>query len=522
MSLPTPRSLLALLGLAACSGGGVQLGPDSPTDSEPPVDSEPAPAAACSPEVDRSTVIAEEGDTITLAVRCAEGGDPAQLTALGVPAGATFTGGTLRWETGLGDGGVYDLLFTGLAADGVPPSARVQLQVADAWDHPGNLPVDPDTYTWEHGLPVLHIDSGGSIGHDYVGATLTFLGERYDGDIESRGAASSYYPKVGYQIRVPDDHQLDLDAWGMGNKRRLVLLTTFDDNTYIRQALCYALWAEMAEHAGDVEDRLIPRFFFIVLYLDGEYHGLYLAIDRVDDEFVGQLGFDRESPVYKAYNHDANFYSTNASGAKKATWHDGYELKEGEDWLPLNELVRFAATTTDEEFVAQAADYLHEEQFIDWYLFVRFAAAGDSGGKNSYLVQDPATGLFRYAPWDFNQSWGQDWRTLRVGADNDDDFRWTNGIFAHYQDAAPERLEARWSELLASGPFGEAWLQDTVDELVAQTELAARRDWSKWADPYRSYGGWSWRTDFLDYDGELEYLRGWVAERVDWAEEVGP
>lgn len=520
----------SLLPLLACSKGSVSLDDSQPSqqddspatqDSEANDDSE-ATANSCTPTVSDNLIFAEEGDTVSFTVRCEGGEDPSVIEVLGLPSGASFQDGQFTWATGLADGGVYSLLFSAPGQGGPPRTAPAELQVADAWDASGNKKVAPALYTFEYGLPVLHIDAAGSIGSDYVSAEFTFQGQSHSGDIQLRGAASSYYPKVGYQIRLPDTDQLDLDEWGMGNKRRLVLLTTFDDNSYVRQALCYAAWAEMAKHAGDEDNRITPRTFFIVLFLEGEYHGLYLAIDRVDDEFLEQLGFDRSSSVYKAYNHDANFYSTNASGGNKSTWHDGYELKEGDSWTALNELVKFSATSSDQDFVDQAADWIEEDQFIDWYLFVRFASAGDSGGKNSYIVQDPSSGQFRYAPWDFNQSWGQDWRTLRLDSNIDEDFRWTNGIFAHYQDAAADRLQARWDELLATGPFREEWLRDQVDTMTAQIEPSARRDWDKWEDQYRSYGGWYWRTDFQDYDGELDYVYTWIEERPLWAALAGP
>jgi hypothetical protein len=59
------------------------------------------------------------------------------------------------------------------------------------------------------------------------------------------------------------------------------------------------------------------------------------------------------------------------------------------------------------------------EEFADWLLLVGWAIADDSAGKNVYLYHggepDGALGLlFRYVPWDFNDSFGQSWQTNRV------------------------------------------------------------------------------------------------------------
>ena len=69
----------------------------------------------------------------------------------------------------------------------------------------------------------------------------------------------------------------------------LILTSTFDDTSYVRQKLVYDLWRAMAE-SQDVQ-RLTPATFFAIMYLNGAYHGLYLACDRVDDEFIRHHDF---------------------------------------------------------------------------------------------------------------------------------------------------------------------------------------------------------------------------------------
>ena len=153
---------------------------------------------------------------------------------------------------------------------------------------------------------------------------------------------------------------------------------------------------------------------------------------------------------------------------------------------------------------------------MDWYLLVAFSAAQDSAGKNAYLYDDPAAREFRYVPWDFNHSWGQDWTTARVPVTVFDDYRWNNGIFVHFHDSPPlsEAMWAQW-ELAAApgGPFDPAALLARIDGYVAAIDPEARRDWARWQDEYRSYSLWSSRRDFTTYDEELAYVRDWITRR---------
>ena len=51
--------------------------------------------------------------------------------------------------------------------------------------------------------------------------------------------------------------------------------------------------------------------------------------------------------------------------------------------------------------------------------------------------------------------------------------------------------------------------------MIAEVTPSALRDQAKWAAAYQSYGGWSWRTDYTDFAGEVAYVRGWLIDR--WA-----
>ena len=61
--------------------------------------------------------------------------------------------------------------------------------------------------------------------------------------------------------------------------------------------------------------------------------------------------------------------------------------------------------------------------FADWFVFTSALRADDSAGKNSYLYHDPRPAApdprWRYVPWDFNASFGQDWRARPTAADRD-------------------------------------------------------------------------------------------------------
>lgn len=514
--LPAPDS-----GAGSADGGGADGGGASPSDGGGAgIDND-----ACDPLLELLDWTLTEGDTLAGTLRCQTQAPLGafDVQALTLPAGAALDAGTgaLSWATGLDDAGTYDIVVavSQAGAAGLPESASATLSVADDAGHPDNSGVDPLTYTREWGLPVIHVQVAGA-DYSYRPATIWWEGEEYQAEAKVRGASSYYYPKNSFALRFDSKHEIDLDDQGMGKRDHVLLVTPFDDNSYVRQKLAYDTWAAIADFWGD--SRLTPRSFFTVLYLNGEYWGLYTGLDRIDNEFIKQMGLDPEGNLYKAVNHEANFYLTGSSGGAKATLHDGYEKKEGadlSDFGDLDALVAFTGGSSDDDFHAAVDAWLPAEEFMDWFLFVHWTAADDSGGKNAYLYNDPTSTSFRYVPWDFNHSYGQNWYTARTSASTLNDFTWTNAIFKHFQQhpVDSEALWDRYRQMANGGPLDGAWQRAQIDGYYADINDSAQRDWDQWGDAYRSYSSWSgYRNsagDWTDFDGERAYLEAWLDDR---------
>ena len=522
MALSTPavtRSAWTLVALLACAPAEVsEETPDTEEDSA-------SPAARCEPVATIQGTDHTEEDTITIDLACSSDADPSLFTPSIYSAthnfGLTADGWTAVLETGTADAGPVEIVFMVSGSD-LPEPLGVDLWIADAWYALGNEPVDPQTYTREYGLPVLHVSGDEPLSDVYTTGAGWFDGSHYDLEIKWRGAASMGYPKHSFTLKFPDpdENHLDASEWGLSNKDHLVLITTFDDNSYVRQKLVYDMWTDMADFWS--AERLTPRTFFTVLYLDGRYHGLFLASDHVDNQFADQMGLNRLGNLYKSVNHDANFKRTNNAGNPKATLHDGYEKKEGPEdvWTDIEPLVAFAADSDSATFWDQAPDWIRVDEFMDWFLFVHYTASDDSAGKNAYLYNDVTNTEFRYAPWDFNHTLGQNWYTARIAPDVYNEFRGNNQIFAHLQDH-PQAADVLWDRFAQMrAPGGPLHLDSqlaSADAAFALADTSARKDWALWGADYRNYGwGGGARDDagdWTDYDGERAYLYQWLVDR---------
>jgi len=524
--------LLADTAVARVNDGGEQLTvtlSPTPGASNGPVaqvlgQADVSPRDNCVPVVNVPQPHVLESGIVSMSMACDTGEDPAKLglTVLTRDPGLTIAGTAVTRNNGPADAGTVDVLYVVADPDGdrVPETARSSVSVADDWRNPDNVPVDPTLYTSEYGLPVLHLQPAGTVSQSYSETDAWFDGVHYTGTIKIRGASSSNYPKKSYTLEF-EPIQIDLGE-PLGRKDHLVLIANFDDSAYTRHKLVFDTWATMAQTAAT--PRLTPRTQFVVVYLSGAYHGLYTAIDHIDDEFVRELGFNDTGGMFKSVNHDANFYYERASGQTKTNLANGWEKKEGapDDLSAIVDFTDFTAGSSHADFDADVDSWIDRDEFMDWFALVHWTASDDSAGKNAYLYEDPDTGLLRFVPWDFNQSFGQNWYTARVDSDTYNNFYQRNAVFWHLQDdpTTSAALEARFAGHRApGGALDPAVLQGKLDGYYGLIDSSGARDWDRWAGGYWGHFGWA-RSDSKGFIEERAYIEDWIAERAVYMDSV--
>lgn len=501
---------MVLLLLVSCHSGTVSLpGGHTGSTDDSAVDS----AADDSPTeigghfdcgVSGGPVYGVEDQALSVTVTCSSGLVPERVTVEAVPDGATWdtTSATLSWTPGLDQAGRYDLDVL-VEGEGGYDTGTVTVWVADAWDVEGNVAVDPLTYTEEYGLPVVHLTKPPATNPDSeVTTELIYRGHTYTIGLEYRGAASLYYPKNSYRMSFPADDEFDDDDLGIPNRRTMVLTSTFDDPTYIRQKLSFDTWDALRPERRQVATALV------VVYINGEYEGLDLLGDHIDKEWWEDQGWTEDGNLYKSVDHSASWYYDYATG---------WEKKDGEpadDFSDLTELLSWVVHSDDAEFRSGLDARIPVADIADWWVMCVGAYIDDSCGKNAYFYHDAATDdQFHHVPWDFNASFGQEWETSKVDPQTDWDFGGTNNLFYRsLQDT--DGLGLTLTDTLhdaLSGPMSATEQDARIDAYEAAIAPSVARDWARWGGSFQGYFGWTEGDDTPDV--ELAYLRSWIQKR---------
>ncbi|MFN7131964.1 MAG: CotH kinase family protein [Myxococcales bacterium] len=456
----------------------------------------------------------EEGEPLEVVVRCRTGRtlEAGAMQMQDLPDGAVFDSerATLRWTPRLDQAAVYTL---DVEVPELGERTTLRVGVADAFDARHNVPVaDFARYTEEFGLPVAHLRSGTLDSEEYRPATLVYRGKTIEVEAKLRGRTSLRYPKRSFTLKFPPNDRFHDAELGFARRKKVVLITNFNDNSSLRHRLGFDVWNAM-------DPAHLPiRTASVVLYWNGAYHGIYTLGDHVGKALLPLLGLGKDNDLFKARKGDGQFNPPIDGGAL----HPGYEKKSGSPahgqqgaYAELGALFEVVTGASDSRFASEFPALARLEDFFDWWIFATYVVGGDLVKKNHYLFHAPWE-PFRYVPWDLDGTFGQSFRTTRESPTSSSDFADRNALFERLlsHSGLKKQLARRYAELL-QGPLHEARVTRRLDELASEIAPAARRDERRWGALYRSSPEWPDRTSFNSFDDEIRYVRSWITKRFE-------
>ncbi len=368
-------------------------------------------------------------------------------------------------------------------------------------------------------VPVIYIDVDRDLWlvnrEEYVGAVVTIPDSgiiEVDAKIKGRGNASWLLPQKPYNIKFYSK----TDLFGMGEAKKWVLITLYYDKTLLRNYLTLNL-AKIVSSGPEMD------CMFVDVVINGEYNGLYLLTEKIEDgknrvdisKKNGDVLFEIEQP----YRHDNK--CDNCIQLKSGT-HLTFKDPDVED-LTADELSEKLSQMRD--FFDKADDairsknydkfseYIDVDSFISWYIVNEFVKNYDSQFVTSCYCYVKDGKLYMGPCWDYDTCMGnQDVATcLSAEGYHVSMAPWYHSLLKN--DTFFELLCKRWQKLSSQGVFDD--LLTFVDEQTAYLSSAAAAHFECWPDSLQVKdlrGGKSLFT----YEEEVEYLKNWIRQRVEW------
>lgn len=385
-----------------------------------------------------------------------------------------------------GLGLVAALLWGGCSPDVSPDTGQVSPGEASLAAEAGALPEPPAHFTYpplqttveQYALEIdpklLALFEKDDETPPQPATFITPDGQRLTVAMRLRGNSSRHWPKKSWRIELPKGAKFD-------GRRKLNLISEWRDSTMMLEKLGYDMLAAMGVPAS--------RARYVRLVINGQYQGVYVDLERVDNPFLENHGFaDTDASIWRCGGKNCEL---------KMSFDKGYQRnweKETNEKRPDDALYAFldAVNHTSEPRLVQV---LQERFELERHLrelavdaLISNATVEDS---RSYLVHDAVTGRFSYVPWDFNNT---DAKYIPFGKRKTADFKHPLFNFSLFdgrvEDEYRERAEdepRRWKPIfsnlntrIALNPELRArelaLVEQALNELFAPEVISARID----------------------------------------------
>lgn len=315
-----------------------------------------------------------------------------------------------------------------------------------------------------------------------------------------RGNFSRRFPKTSWSIRSEKALQIQ----DLPPSKRWILNASYIDKTFMRHRLCFELFAAMRPNENK---SLACRF--IELSLNGKEQGLYLLQQWPKAKYFGINTKDttsflfKEPPLFFEQLDSASFPEDNIYGQR-------FPDKSKRNCSPQMEALRqFLFATSDEIFRDSFAIVFDRANIIDWHLLLLLSNNSDGILKNFFLYKKNAYTGLRFAPWDYDHSFGRDGdnelNMMRQELDCNRSvlFRRLNS-WPRYR----QRLQERYQELRTRKIFSLEELFARIDAYTRELEKQIPRNQKIWPIDAKYY------FDANSFAEEVQLLKNFIQVRI--------
>jgi hypothetical protein len=366
--------------------------------------------------------------------------------------------------------------------------------------------------------------------------------------IEYRGSSSMMFPKknYGFETRTPAGADSALSLLGMPAESDWVLHGPYSDKALMRNFMAYNLARGMGQYA--------PRTRFCELFVDGQYNGLYMLIEKIkrdsnrvdiakldSADLIGDaltggyiVKIDRTNDGYQ----DGWFSPYRGTGtSEEGPFFAFHYPKRDEIQQKQKDYIRSKITTFETALhgsqyrdpIAGYRKYIDVNSFIDYFILVELSKNTDGYRLSTFLHKDrdDRDPLIHMGPvWDYDLAFGNadyleaydynGWN-YTVPADGwGTPFWWDKLVSDPY---FANRLNCRWMSL-RQGILSEDSLMNRIDAYAEEMADAVYRNFVQWP----IHGMYVWPNPYYGntYSEDINYMKDWISNRLIWMDAFIP
>lgn len=347
--------------------------------------------------------------------------------------------------------------------------------------------------------------------------------------IKYRGASSLRYDKKSFAVKLLDDNEKSLDASILGIREddSWILNAMAIDRIRMRDRLLFDVWNDFSgtPYDTDYENRNGTKGYFVEVFLNGEYHGLYCMTDKINRKLLGLKKIKEETNgdittrglllKCNAWGDAAILRGYNDEPMDTEEWNQ-WELQYPDDYpstdtyMPLARLIDLCNTSSD-VFKAEYQQHFYRDNLMKYHLFLLTFNICDNLLKNTFLSTVDITKEERFiiTPWDLDCSLGGLYDGTHTDYIIENENIYVNPFVRLWQ----ENVDNYKTDLC------NLW-QNSSNDIFSEEAIAKRM--SDYAEKFVKSGAWEreyqkWNNNPVTLTEnpkeELEYINQWFRSR---------
>ena len=354
--------------------------------------------------------------------------------------------------------------------------------------------------------------------------------------IEKRGNSSQEQEKPPYRFETVDNNgeNNNVKLLGLPEENDWILYAPWSDKSLLRNVLIYSLSNEMGRYA--------PRSKFVELYLNNEYRGVYVLMEKIKR--------DKNRVAISSLDPNSNFGDNLTGGyILKFDWAETgdnnggfFSLIDGmrynyhypkPDEISSEQENYIQSYINSYENIMNSNKYNSEEgyssfidigSFVDFVILQEISRNVDAYGLSTYIYKDKESinnKLTAGPIWDFNHGFGncdyyKAWETVGWNISytyNDMDQRAFWWLRLWDDDNFQEMIKDRY-KLLRESTLSTNNINTLIDQYVFKLGTSVNKNFTKW--PILGEYIWPNKQVFDTYQEEIIYLKTWINNRLTW------
>jgi len=282
-----------------------------------------------------------------------------------------------------------------------------------------DISIHSDSLAWI--LNDENLESNALFHADFFFDNGSFIDTVYDVGFRLRGNTSRNADKKSFKI--------DFNHFESGRKfyglEKMNLNGQHNDPSISRAKICSDIAYQM--------DIPTLRTNHVRLFINNEFRGVYLNVEHIDEEYIGERFYHETGNLYKClYPADLNYKGNDPDLYKEVFWgRRAYTQKNNkvvEKYDDLAQFIDIINNSSDENFQCELESIFNADSYLKFIVFDILTGNWDGpiyNKNNFYLYYDDLKNRFEYIPFDLDNTIGIDWLNRDWGDRNI--YEWSQG-----------------------------------------------------------------------------------------------